>query len=87
MGTPGQQSAALAALRHSAGLMRTKLTKSLALRVAPYIKFHIDEQLKKELDLLNVLQKVREENEQIDHHRRQENAPHQDDAATPDDEE
>src|SRR5918998_348627 len=31
MGTPGQQSAALNALRHSAGLMRTRLTKSLSL--------------------------------------------------------
>ena len=48
MGTPGQQNAALNALRHSAGLMRTHLTKALSLRVAPYIKFHLDEQLRKE---------------------------------------
>src|SRR6186713_2935908 len=47
MGTPGQQSAALNALRHSAGLMRTRLTKMLSLRVAPFLKFHIDENLKK----------------------------------------
>ena len=32
MGTPGQQTAALNALKHSAGLMRTKLTKALTLR-------------------------------------------------------
>ena len=31
MGRPGQQTAALNALRHSAGLMRTKLTKALTL--------------------------------------------------------
>ena len=37
MGTPGQQTAALNALRHSAGMMRTKLTGALTLRVAPYI--------------------------------------------------
>ena len=47
MGTEGQQNAALNALRHSAGLMRTKLTKVMALRVAPFLKFHIDENLKK----------------------------------------
>jgi ribosome-binding factor A len=69
MGTPGQQSAGLNALRHSAGMMRTKLTKVLTLRVAPYLKFHIDEDLKKELDLLNVLQKVHDENEQLDRQR------------------
>src|SRR4029079_2011657 len=74
MGTPGQQSAALNALKHSAGLMRTKLTKALTLRVAPYIKFHLDEQLKKELELLNVLQKVRQESEEID---RRKNGPDQ----------
>jgi len=69
MGTPGQQNAALNALKHSAGLMRTKLTKALTLRVAPYIKFHLDEQLKKELDLLNVLHKVHQENEELDRQR------------------
>ena len=69
MGTEGQQTAALNALKHSAGLMRTKLTKALTLRVAPYIKFHLDEQLRKELDLLNVLHKVHQENEEIDRQR------------------
>src|ERR1700712_1917306 len=61
MGTPGQQSAALNALKHSAGLMRTRLTKALTLRVAPFIKFHIDEQLKKELNVLSLLEKVKQE--------------------------
>lgn len=61
MGTPGAQTAALNALKHSAGMMRTKLTKALTLRVAPFIKFHIDEQLKKELSVLNLLDKVRQE--------------------------
>jgi len=69
MGTPGQQSAALMALKHSAGLMRAKLTKALTLRVAPYVKFHLDEQLKKELALLDVLQKVHDENEELDRKR------------------
>jgi ribosome-binding factor A len=61
MGTEGQQSAALNALKHSAGMMRTKMTKVLSLRQAPYLKFHIDEQLKKEIAVLDLLRKVREE--------------------------
>src|SRR6476646_5791168 len=51
MGTPGQQTAALNALKHSAGMMRTRLTAAMTLRVAPYLKFHIDENLKKELEV------------------------------------
>src|ERR1051325_11672625 len=62
MGTKGQETAALNALRHSAGLMRTLLTKQMTLRVAPFLKFHIDENLKKELEMMNLLQKVAQEN-------------------------
>ncbi len=69
MGTPGQQEAALNALRHSAGLMRTRLTKELTLRVAPFLKFHLDEDLKKEIELLDVLRKVSEENAELDRRR------------------
>jgi ribosome-binding factor A len=69
MGTPGQQTAALNALRHSSGLMRTRLTKALTLRVAPYIKFHFDEDLKKELEMMELLDKVHRENEELDRKR------------------
>ncbi len=69
MGTPGQQTAALNALKHSAGMMRSRLTKSLSLRVVPYIKFQIDEKLKKELEVLELLRKVSEENAEIDRKR------------------
>jgi ribosome-binding factor A len=69
MGTAGQQSAALNALRHSAGMMRTKLSKSLTLRVAPFLKFHIDENLKKELAVLDALRLVAEENAELDRKR------------------
>src|SRR3954465_6557332 len=69
MGTPGQQTAALNALKHSAGLMRTRLTKKLTLRGAPFLKFHIDEDLKKELALQEVLQKVADENAELDRRR------------------
>jgi ribosome-binding factor A len=69
MGTPGHQTAALNALRHSAGLMRTRLTKALTLRVAPYIKFHLDEDLKKELAMMELLDQVHKENEELDRKR------------------
>jgi ribosome-binding factor A len=61
MGTEGHQTAALNALRHSAGLMRTKLSDALTLRTAPYLKFHLDEGLKKELAVLEALRKVADE--------------------------
>jgi ribosome-binding factor A len=71
MGTEGQKTAALNALRHSAGLMRTKLTKALTLRVAPYLKFHYDEDLKKELELLDALRKASEETAELDRRRQE----------------
>src|SRR3954466_178251 len=61
MGTPGQQTAALNALKHSAGLMRTRLTKDLSLRLAPFLKFQLDENLKKELEMMELLDKVAKE--------------------------
>jgi len=69
MGGEGHQTAALNALKHSAGLMRTRLTKSLTLRQAPFLKFHLDEQLKKELAVLEALRKVEEENAELDRKR------------------
>lgn len=58
MGTPGEQSAAFSALQHSAGMIRTKLAQSLDLRQMPMIRFHIDEQLKKELEMMEILHKI-----------------------------
>ena len=75
MGTPGQQTAALNALKHSAGLMRTKLTKALTLRQAPFLKFHIDEGLKKELAVLDLLDRVAKENAEIDRKRAEAESP------------
>lgn len=69
MGTPGQQNAALNALRHSAGMMRTKLTKMLSMRQTPYLKFHIDKNLKKEIAILETLRVVAEENAELDRKR------------------
>lgn len=69
MGTPGHQTAALNALKHSAGLMRTRLNKALSIRQAPYLRFQIDEQLKKELETLELLERIRQENEEADRRR------------------
>jgi len=69
MGSEGQQNTVLSALRHSAGMMRTKLTKSLSMRTVPYLKFHLDENLKKEIAVLELLRKVSEENAQRDRQR------------------
>ena len=69
MGSAGQQTAALNALKHSAGMMRSKLTKLLSLRVAPFLKFHIDENLKKELAVLDLLRKVEHETAEADRKR------------------
>src|SRR5438046_2240330 len=66
MGTPGQQTAALTALKHSAGMMRTRLTKDLSLRLAPFIKFHLDEDLKKELAVMELLDQDARENAELD---------------------
>jgi ribosome-binding factor A len=69
MGTEGQQTAALNALKHSAGLMRTKLTKALTLRTAPFIQFHIDENQKKEIAVLELLRKASEETAELERRR------------------
>src|SRR3954465_5057588 len=69
MGTPGQQTAALNALKHSAGMMRTRLTKDLSLRLAPFIKFHLDQDLKKELEVMELLDQVARENAELDKRR------------------
>jgi ribosome-binding factor A len=61
MGTPGQQNAALEALLSASGMMRTRLTKAMNLRVAPFLKFHIDEALKKEIAVLELIRKANEE--------------------------
>lgn len=71
MGTPGQQTAALNALRHSAGLLRSRLTQEMTLRVAPFLKFHLDDQLKKELEMMELLGRISAENAELDRQRAQ----------------
>ncbi len=61
MGTPGHQQAALNALKHSAGLMRTRLTKSLSIRQAPFLRFHLDDQLRREMEVLEAINRAKRE--------------------------
>jgi ribosome-binding factor A len=65
MGTPGQQEAALNALKHSAGMMRAKLTRAMKIRQAPFLRFAIDENLKKELAVLDLIRKATEEEDEL----------------------
>jgi ribosome-binding factor A len=58
MGTPGQQTAALNALKHSAGLMRTRLAKMLTIRQMPFLNFKIDEGHRKEIEMLELLHRL-----------------------------
>lgn len=64
MGTPGQQSATLNALRHSAGLMRTRLTRLIDIRQVPFLRFHMDENLRKEIEVLELLDRLAAERAQ-----------------------
>ena len=77
MGTEGKQQLALNALKHSAGLMRQKLQKTLPMRTVPFLKFHIDENLKKELAVLELIEKARIEEDQRKAEREGQNAPAQ----------
>lgn len=63
MGTPGQQTAALNALKHSAGMMRSRLAKMLTIRQMPFLQFKIDEGQRKEIEMLELLHKLQVERE------------------------
>lgn len=58
MGTPGAQTAALNALKHSAGMMRTRLAKMLTIRQMPFLAFFIDEGQRKEIEILETLHRL-----------------------------
>lgn len=64
MGTEGRQNAALNALKHSAGMMRSRLAEMMEMRQVPYLKFHLDENLKKEREVLDILRRIEQEKEQ-----------------------
>ena len=61
MGTDGKQAAALAALRHAAGMMRSRLGKALATRTVPLLRFELDEAYRKEMQVLELIRKAEAE--------------------------
>ena len=61
MGSPGKQTSALNALRHAAGLMRTRVGKALATRTIPYLRFELDEAYRKEMEVLNLIRQAERE--------------------------
>lgn len=69
MGTAGKQSACLNALKHSAGLMRTRLSEALNTRTVPVLRLFMDEKLQKELSVLDALDRVAAENAELDRQR------------------
>lgn len=64
MGTPGEQNAALNALKHSAGMMRQKLGKMIEIRTIPFLRFQFDEGQKKEIEMLELLHKLEVERQE-----------------------
>jgi len=75
MGTEGKQQLALNALKHSAGMMRQKLNKLLPMRTIPFLKFHLDDKLKKEIAVLELIEKARQEEDQRKAEREGQNQP------------
>ena len=75
MGTAGQQTAALNALKSSSGMMRTRLTKVLSIRQVPFLRFHIDEQLKKEMELLELIDQASRESAELERRRAESGQP------------
>ncbi len=51
------------------------------MRVTPFLKFHLDENLKKELELLDALRKVAEENAELDRRNARRNTETEDEPA------
>ena len=45
--------------------MRSKLTRSISLRQAPFLKFHIDENVRKEIAVLELIRKAALEEDEL----------------------
>lgn len=61
MGSAGRQTAALAALQHAAGMMRSRLGKILTMRTIPFLRFELDEAYRKEMEVLDLIRKAEAE--------------------------
>ena len=61
MGSPGKQSAGLAAMQKAAGMLRGRVGKALATRTVPVLRFHLDEQYRREVEILGLIDKATSE--------------------------
>jgi len=71
LGEKKQQSLALAALNSARGFLQEKLAHEISLRNTPRLSFVIDEQFKKTMETLNILQEVAQELREKDEARAQ----------------
>jgi len=55
MGTPSQQKLALHGLKHAAGFLQSKVADRLQTRYTPLLSFHLDEGVKKSLEITRLL--------------------------------
>jgi ribosome-binding factor A len=61
MGTEAEQRSTLRALRHAAGHIQELMARQVQLRVTPKLNFLLDEQFKKTLQTLAIIQQATEE--------------------------
>ncbi len=59
MGTDAQQAKGVAALQNAAGFIQSKLAKRLATRFLPTLTFHLDEGVKKSIEVARILMEER----------------------------
>ena len=66
MGPDVKQQLALGALRSAAAHLRGRLMKEMVIRLVPVLKFHLDDKLRKELEVMNLLELARKDVEEAD---------------------
>lgn len=55
MGSPGQQRATLAGLKHAGGYLQALLARQLAARQCPVLRFRLDESIKRGFETLRLI--------------------------------
>lgn len=61
MGTPGEQTRTVEALRHAAGHVQELMMKQMSLRTTPVLTFVLDTEFKKTLETLDIIERVSDE--------------------------
>ena len=66
MGPDAKQQLALGALRSAAAHLRGRLMREMVIRLVPALRFHLDDKLKKELEVMNLLELARKDVEEAE---------------------